>query len=95
MEALATITLLLATLALFALLAGASRRLHLPTHILRARAWTTTVAITGTLGGLTTIAAMLFHARSLAATTIAATALLLVLELALLSDTFTLGSRDR
>jgi hypothetical protein len=95
MEAIATITLLLATLALFALLGGASRRLHLPTHALRDRTWTTAVAVTGTIGGAATVGAMLAHAEALAATAIGATALLLVVELALWSDAFTFGSRDR
>jgi hypothetical protein len=95
MEAITTISILLATLALFALLGGASRRLHLPTHAFRTRTWTTAVAITGTLGGLTTLGAMLAGSGAFAATAIGVTALLLVVELALWSDAFTFGSRER
>lgn len=95
MEVAATITILLATVGLFALLAGASRGLHLPAHVFRTRTWTTALAVTGTVGGATTLAAMLAGAEAFAATAIGATALLLVVELALWSDAFTFGSRDR
>jgi hypothetical protein len=95
MEAIATISILLATLALLALLAGASHRLHLPTRTARARTWTTAVAITGALGGAVALGGILARAENFAATTIGVTALLLVVELALFSDAFTFGSRDR
>ncbi|HET6506269.1 MAG TPA: hypothetical protein VFG42_05740 [Baekduia sp.] len=95
MRTAATITTLLATVALLALLLAGSRGHRLPTALLRPGSWMTALVVTGVLGGATTIGAMLADAKAFAATAIAATALLLVVELALLSDAFTFGSRDR
>jgi hypothetical protein len=95
METVAIITMLLATLGLLALLVGASRGLRLPFRLFQPRTWMTAIAVTGTLGGAATLGAMLASAQAFAALTIGATALLLVVELALWSDAFTFGSRDR
>lgn len=95
METVAVIAMSLATLGLLALMVAATRGYRLPVHFFQPRTWMTTVAVTGTLGGTATLGAMLAHAESLAATAIAVTALLLVVELALWSDAFTFGSRDR
>jgi hypothetical protein len=95
METVATITMLLATLGLLALMVAASRGFRLPTRLFQPRTWMTAVAITGTVGGATTLGAMLAGGTAIAAFAIGFTALLLVVELALWSDAFTFGSRDR
>lgn len=95
METVAAITMLLATLGLLVLMVAATRGYRLPIHFIQPRTWMTAVAITGTLGGTAALGAMIAHAESLAATAIGVTALLLVVELALWSDAFTFGSRDR
>jgi hypothetical protein len=95
METVAAITTLLATVGLLTLMVAASRGLRLTAPIFRPRTWMTAVAVTGSVGGATTLGAMLVDAEAFAATAIAVTALLLVVELALWSDAFTFGSRDR
>jgi hypothetical protein len=95
METVATITMLLATFGLLALLVAAHRGFRLPTRLFQPRTWVRAIAWTGTLGGGATLGAMLAGGTAIAALAIGATALLLVLELALWSDAFTFGSRDR
>jgi hypothetical protein len=95
METVAAIVTLLAIVGLLTLMVAASRGLCLPAHVFQPRTWMTAVAVTGSLGGAGTLGAMLVDAEAFAATTIAVTALLLVVELALWSDAFTFGSRDR
>jgi hypothetical protein len=95
MEVIATIIILLATVGLLALLVAAHRGVRLPTRLFQPRTWMTAVAVTGTLGGAATLGAMLAGGGAFAATAIGVTALLLVVELALWSDAFTLGSRER
>jgi hypothetical protein len=95
METVAAIVTLLAIIGLLTLMVAASRGLRLPAHVFRPRTWMTAVAVTGSLGGTATLGAMLVDAEAFAATAIAATALLLVVELALWSDAFTFGSKDR
>ena len=88
-------TMLLATVGLLALLVAASRGLRLPVEIFQPRTWMTAVAVTGTIGGAIALGGILASAEAFAATAIGATALLLVVELALWSDAFTFGSRKR
>lgn len=95
METVAAIIMLVATLGLLGLMIAASRGVRLPVRLFRPRTWTSAIAISGTAGGATTLGAMLVHAETFAATAIAATALLLVVEMALWSDAFTFDSRDR
>lgn len=95
METVATILMLLATLGLLGLMIAATHGYRLPARAFQPRTWIRAIAVTGTLGGATTLGAMLASATALAALTIGATAVLLVLEFALWSDAFTFGSRDR
>jgi hypothetical protein len=95
METVAVITMLLATVGLLALLVGASRGFRLPVEILQPRTWVSAVAVTGSIGGAVALGGILVEAEAFAATAIGVTAVLLVVELALWSDAFTFGSRER
>ncbi|WP_445150187.1 hypothetical protein [Baekduia sp. Peel2402] len=95
METVAAITMILATAGLLTLLVAASRGFRLPTPFFRPRTYIRAIAWTGTLGAAATIGAMLAGDGTIGAIAIGTTALLLVLELALWSDAFTFGPRDR
>jgi hypothetical protein len=95
METAAAIVMILTTVALLALFVAGSRGLRLPTPLFRPRTWVRAAAWTGTLGAAATFGAMLAGDGTVAALAISATAFLLALELALWSDAFSFGPRDR
>lgn len=95
METAAAIGMVVASGVLLALFAAAARGLRLPDRLFRPRTWKRAIGWTVLFGAAATIGGVLAAGTTVAGIAAVATAFLVALELALWSDAFAFGPRDR